>query len=320
MTAWTAQPVMQLLLELALTTFAGIGTVWLFTRAPSTRAALRRVLAAPGVLVPPFLATLVLWVAWSQTGALPGENPFAAPPWWSRLEHLGLGPSTSSQIPTFLLRWAIVAIVAAALAGQIGLLEATVRGERPSGRAMVRGVRHHFAAVFVARGLLALAVFLLASNLPSAQGIELLPLLLIPGVLLAPVLGATTESPGKPLRAIYDGVALGFRHLFRHGNLALRELLAMVLLAWAVRQVHASPVGMSFRADLDGTAHSAAFDLIHGGTVSYDLPFLTPFVWDETAWMDLPAMACGLFLQAVFVTAHFEACRQPEAPASRPRS
>jgi hypothetical protein len=320
MTAWTAQTAPQFLLELALTTLAGIATVWLFTRAPSTRNAFRRVLDAPGVLVPLFVATLLLWVVWHQLGALPTENPIVRPPWWAWLEDsagdsLGLVP-----IPNFLVRWSIVAVVAAALAGQLGLLEATARGERPTGSAMLRGVRSHFAAMIVARSLLAFAVFFIASSLPDTSGVMLVPLLLIPGALIAPVLGATTTSPGRPFRAVHDGLTAGFRHLFRHGSLALRELLAMVLLAWTLRQVHATPHGISFSTDLEGTAHNATFDLIHGGTVSYDFAFLTPFVWDEAAWLDLPALACGLFLQAVFVTAHFEACRTPTAPASRPRS
>ena len=319
MDLWITQSLTQSALYLIGSTLAGISTVWLFTRSPSMRAAHRRLLDAPGILVPLSAATLLIFGVWSLWLAWPYENPFIGPPWWASQppphdQDFGL-----ARVPSFLARWLIVLPVAAALAGQIGLLEAAADGEAPSGRGMLRGVRDHFVTMFVARALLAMAVFVIGSR-PGATYDLLLPLLLVPGVLLAPVLGAASRSPGKPLLALYHGIAGGFRHLFRHGNLALRELLAMVFLAWCLRQLHAEPFDTGFGDDLQELTHVAAIDLLHGGTLSFDHTFMAPFPWAGTALLDLPAVACGLFLQAVFVTAHWDACREPGAPASRPRA
>lgn len=318
MDLWTTQSPTQSALYLLGSTIAGIGTVWLFTRSPSLRAAQRRLLDAPGILVPLAAATLLLFGVWSLWLDWPYENPFVGPPWWTSqpLPHdHGFG---LARVPSFLARWLFVLPVAAALAGQIGLLEATAAGEAPSGRRMLLGVRDHFVTMFVARALLAMAVFVIGSRPGTAYDL-LLPLMLVPGVVLAPVIGAASRSPGSPLSALFHGVAGGFRHLFRHGTLALRELLAMVFLAWCLRQLHAEPLDTGFGDDLQELAYVASIDLLHGGTLSFDHSFMAPFPWTGSALLVLPAVACGLFLQAVFVTAHWEACREPAAPASRPR-
>lgn len=319
MDPWTTQSPTQSALYLLGSTIAGVGTVWLFTRSPSLRAAHRRLLDAPGILVPLAAATLLLYGVWSLWLAWPYENPLIGPPWWasqppSHEQDFGL-----ARVPSVLARWLILLPVAAALAGQIGLLESTADGDAPSGQRMLRGVRDHFVTMFVARALLAIAVFVIASR-PGSTDELLLPLLLVPGVILAPVIGAASRSPGRPLSALYQGIAGGFRHLFRHGNLALRELLAMVFLAWCLRQLRAEPLDTGFGDDLDGLTYVAAIDLMHGGTLSFDHSFMAPFPWAGAALLDLPAVACGLFLQAVFVTAHWEACREPAAPASQPRA
>jgi hypothetical protein len=290
----------------------GIGVVWLFTRTRRMRQALQTTTRTPGLLVPVFASSMLLGVLWTQP-AFRTENPF---------RDLGARASYGGLEP-LLAPWVGLAIVAAALAGQIGLLDAVRAGHRATGTALVRGARSHFAAVFLARNGIALCTAFLWGGAVLAP--FALPLLLVPSAVLAPIFGSSAAHPGRPDRALSQAMSTGLRHLFRHGGLALLEIQAVVVLAWLIPEFG----WVSRRVDdfqpgdmmIESPYAFGARALVEGGTVSYDqVPILaTGFGVAPSLWV-LPMALCGLFLQSVFVTAQFQAFQEPAAPASRPRS
>ncbi|MEY2982063.1 MAG: hypothetical protein ACO4CT_13570 [Planctomycetota bacterium] len=298
----------------ALQVAIGIGVVWLFTRTRRMRQALQTTTGAPGLLVPVVVSSLILAVLWSEP-AFRTENPF---------RNLGTR-AFQGGLESILAPWLVLIVVAAALAGHVGLLAALRAGHKPTGTALVRGVRSHFLAIFLARAGIALCAAFLFHGADFAP--VALPLLLVPSAVLAPVFGSSAAHPGRPDRALARAVSTGLRHLFRHGGLALLEIQAVVVLAWLASEIGSvaqhvdgsQPIDGRFGVSIQSPFDFGARVLVEGGTVSYDqIPIMG--MWVGGMLFALPTVLCGLFLQSVFVTAQFQAHQDPVAPASRPRS
>ena len=99
------------------------------------------------------------------------------------------------------LALALLAFSSAGLAGHVGLLEATRNGEVPGPDGFIEGVKRHTLTFFAAKVAIAALVYLTAQDIRNRmmwQSELWLPFAL-PSLVLAPIVGAASMKPGRPI-------------------------------------------------------------------------------------------------------------------------
>jgi hypothetical protein len=274
---WPGPYWLQALTQVATFGAACVALIWLATRGHLARRALREVLDHPGILVPAAMVSAAMIGLHRGFGIGGHENPLAVP--------------RSFDFPLFAEgSWLVFGLVAAAIAGQIGLLEAVARGGRPDAEALVAGVRRHFATIAIAKVLVAVAARVVMGWTHPSEREGALIFLLVPSLLLAPVLGIASRHPGRPIRALVETLRLSSRNVFAVGWPLIGQTAVLVGL---VALVHSVPF-LGTPVSLFGLNASA---------ISFNhYPFAAEAL---RHWAGLVATAAAVFASAVFVTAHW---------------
>lgn len=253
----------------------GLGFLLFLTRRGHLLAALRLTLSQPAFLVPPAMVTaalVLLGMNWRFTSA--HENPFGI---------VGLQLGRGGVWCLLLL-----ALVAAGLAGQIGLLQAQRAGHRPGSRWFLRGVVDH--TLTLGLGKIAVAALLYWLSLLRFDGIGRV-LVLVPSVLFAPLLGTTARHPRDPARALAACISIASKDLAAVGRVVTAQAL-FVFGTFALYDHFGHPWGL--------TPGLLAFS---SSALSYNhFPLLLLF---GGRLLDFVAIGLTVLASSVFVTAHF---------------
>ncbi len=257
-----------------LTLFAVLTLVLLafLTRSDRAKEALQLVVSAPGFLVPAaMVAMLVTFLAHQDISANTNENPWGSP----------LGP------PGF-INWILLGITAFAIAGQIGLLEASARGLRPGSDAFIGGIRQHVGTILVGKLLLSLMTYVLLLMF-APQGLGNV-IYIAPSILLAPLIGMASKHPGRPVRSLKETLSFAQENMSSVARLVTGQALFLFGLFYIHEQV------------LDG--HHSITLLGHSNSVLSYNPF--PYaLMQETPFYTISMVALSAFASTVFVTAHW---------------
>ena len=256
----------------------GIGLIWLLCRGEFARAALRKVLRQPALLVPAAMTVAALIVIHRAVPQIElWETPFR--------QGRGLFSSLLGW-----RNWVGLGVVAAGLAGQVGLLEAIADGRRPDGFTMLAGIRRHFRTFVVAKLAFGLGVHLLADFAATGRAGSGLILFLVPNLFIAPVLGTASLHPGQPLAALRAAFELAIRRVFAVGWPVLFQALIMLGLVLSTSRVAWTSVEPELLVD-------------GASTVGFNqMLFLTRNAPGGVATI---ATTLSVFVSVVFVTAHW---------------
>jgi hypothetical protein len=243
------------------------------------RQALRLTFSHTALLVPAAMtsAACAVLLRVSATPTL-HENPFGL----AAARHLGIGQP---------VHWILLVVVALALAGQIGVLQAWRQGRPADGIAFLAGIKQHALTIVLGKVLLFAAIYGVSSLRPGSVGRALY---IVPNLLLAPLAGVAALHPHRPLRAIAAALRTTVHQFQGVGNLVFSHVVVVVALFYAACRI---------------TRQSFTFDhLAYGAsTLSYNffphaLIFSGPLGWTVVAANALAA--------SVFVTSHFLCAEQ----------
>jgi hypothetical protein len=201
---------------------------------------------------------------------------------------LGIGGFEMHGHRRLLACWLGVLLVAGALAGQVGLLEAEEHGHRPDGTAMLRGIKRHFLTFAIAKLLLGGGAHLLTIWMTPRDA--WLIAFVVPSLFLAPVVGTATAHPGRPLHALRDALELAYGNLFVVGWPLIAQT---ALLVGTAILLHRLDVGFVPPALL--AASSSVLSYNQFAFVASQGPLASQVI----------ATATVVFGSAVFVTAHW---------------
>lgn len=258
------------------------------------RSAVRVLTSAPAFLVPAALA--VATALWLDAGRRSGgliENP-----WHSR------GGSGDGQV------WLLVVVVAVAIAGQIGLLEARARGRKAHSDAFLRGITDHFLTVGLAQLVLCLGLYGVSEALHPRGWMNLA--YMAPSLVLAPLPGIASRYPRQPTKALIETLRFSYGNL---GDVARPVILQSVLLAslfYAYAQVTHDRFSLAMPLG-PGNSVLSYNSFPFGGIKTW--PVLSTFM----------AMVSG-FASAAFLTWHWSGVRNgyrsedPEPAALSPKA
>ncbi len=252
---------------------------------------LRLTSSAPAFFVPAFMTTTVVGVALAVIDAN-SRAPWLADGAEGLLLHAGL-----------------CLVVAAGIAGQIGLLEAFRRRERPGPEGFLDGIRRFTMTIFIAKlaitGMMAIWIhrhdpwslyydyepYYLALRGGSVHAPTWL-MLILPSLLFAPIVG-TAARYRNPVRALFAALATTIRHPIRVGGIFV---LQFALLAGALAILQEN---LYWREDPQIVRLAV---LAHGPTLSFHMfPFVV-FLEREAG-----ALLCLILvpLSAIFTTAYW---------------
>lgn len=258
---------------LALSFLVGLWCIGILAGRGRTREALRITFSAPAFLVPAAMASVGCWALLEAGIGVAHESPFGLEYAKSR----GLGTAENLMA---------LALVAAALAGHVGLLAALRSGRPADGQAFARGIRDHFLTFALGKVALFAGIWGLSTMRPSGP---LLVLYLVPNLLLAPLPGAAARHPRRPLDALASTLRTTSDHFNGVGNVVFGQIL------FAVGAFYAACKLANTKANFDHLAYGAS-------TLGYGFfPFGGLFRFDLAA----VAIALGAVASSVFVTAHF---------------
>jgi hypothetical protein len=182
----------------------------------------------------------------------------------------------------------VLLVVAAGLAGQIGLLEAHRAGQRPGSRRFMRGVADHTLTLGLGKIAIAAALSWISRLHPAGIGWVLV---LVPSVLLAPLLGTSARHPRDPARAFAACLSIAGKDLAAVGRIVTAQGL-FVFGVFELYDLLVHPWGLS--PGLLGFSSSA---------LSYNhFPLVLLF---DARPLDWVAIGLTVLASSVFVTAHF---------------
>lgn len=253
--------------------------VWITTRGTIARTALQRILKTPALLVPAAMQTTGLLAVWCGLAGWPvHENPLG----------LGIGGFDRDSDRWHLACWLGVLLVAGAVAGQVGLLEAEERGRRPDGTAMLRGIKRHFVTFAIAKLLLGAGAHLLTIWIVPRDA--WLIAFVVPSLFIAPIIGTASAHPGRPLRALRDALELAYGNIFVVGWPLIAQTALLVGTAILLHRLDAGFVPPALLATSSSVLsyNQFAFLTAPGGLA-----------------MHVIATATVVFGSAVFITAHW---------------
>lgn len=239
--------------------------------------AFRIVFSAPAFFVPAAMTFASTGILMYLSGR-GGSNPFL--------------DANTSMIPPAAL--AISGLTAAGLAGHVGLLEALRDGKKPGPDGFLRGVKRHTVTFFVAKLLLAGLTYMIAQDIRNRMmwHSELWLPFVIPSVVLAPVIAATSLRPGNPVGAILMALGILVRNPVKVAiifalqfGVLLASIIALDSLAWHVSEMR--------------LIHIAAFN-----ASSLDF-MLFPTIWFATDECAFFVTLVAMMMSTMFLTAYW---------------
>lgn len=255
----------------------GLGLLAYLTRRGRMFEALRLTFSQPAFLVPAAMVTAALVLLMQRGSAFDTlhENPFGA--------YLAQRYGRALRI-----NWVALLLVAAGLAGQIGLLRAHAAGRAVGSRAFADGVVDH--VLTIALGKLAIAGLLYWISMLQPQTLGWV-LVLVPSVLLAPLLGTTARHPRDPAAAFAACLSISSRTVAGVGRVVTAQALFLFgvfrLYDLCGHSLELMPSLLGFSSSALSYNHFPLLLLFHGGLLDY------------------VAIGVTVLGSSVFVTAHF---------------
>lgn len=242
------------------------------SRSGQAREAVRLMVSAPAFLVPSaMIAIFVILLAQQGASANTHENPWGSP--------FGLPQP---------INWILLTMTALAIAGQIGLLEASANNLRPGSEAFLGGIRRHAGALLAAKLLASLMAYLLmAMFAPHDLGTVIY---ITPSILLAPVIGMASRYPGRPFRALRATLSYAQENM----SGVARLVTSQALFLFGLFYIHEQVIDGDYSLSLLGHSNSVLSYNAFPYALMQKLPFCT-----------LSMVALSAFASSVFITAHW---------------
>jgi hypothetical protein len=239
---------------------------------PLLREAARLTLSAPAFLVPAAITGTATGILVDVAGSREvADNP------------LGLVGYDFASHPA---SWLAFALTALAIAGQIGLLEAQARGQRPDGAAFVAGLRTHGGTLLLGKLTLGACLWLVSQLIPPRGAVAIVYLL--PNVWFAPLAGASSLHPRNPVGALRATIRTASRDFAAVGRLVLGLACAWITLCWLQ-----GPLGRDDSATLIAGASSLSYGVF-------------PPLWSfAAAPVDFLVLVLACLAGATSLTAHW---------------
>lgn len=276
----------------------GLLLLVLVTRSARTKEALKLVSSAPAFLVPAAMVACTVAFSFWLLPEQSDRQQLSENPWGDQLGH-----TTPSG-------WILLIVTALCVAGQIGLLEASAAGRRPNSDAFLKGLKRHAFNMLAGKILISLLTYLIISWFaPVSIG---LVVYMVPSILLAPLLGITSQHPGKPHKAL----PATFHYIQENMAPVARFVTAQTLFLFGLFFFHAQlasygPLGWNQSMAMLGQSNSALSYNPYPYAVLPSIPAL------RVLMVILSAFASTVFISAHWLGVHKGYLSSSEQAADR---